>query len=69
MVEVFKTSISNAHDAIQMLEILHGFFPTYHFNFDLHDCDNILRVEASEVNHEGVTEILHQNDSFCERLN
>ncbi len=44
MVEVFKTNVANSRDAARLLALLHQSFPDYSANFDLEDCDNILRV-------------------------
>ena len=45
MVEVFRTNISSEIKAKQVLKILNSEFPNYKVDFDLEDCDNILRVE------------------------
>ena len=45
MVEVFKTNISTQSKAEKVLRILNSKFPDYKVDFDLEDCDNILRVE------------------------
>ena len=58
MIEVFKTNVSSKKHAGLLLGILHGSFPGSNFNFDLEDCDNILRVEASGPGIQ-VEEILH----------
>jgi len=44
MIEVFKTNITNAESASEILDRIHDTFPDCRANFDLHDCDNILRV-------------------------
>jgi len=46
MIEVFKTNVSSKKHAGFLLGVLHGLFPGAHFNFDLEDRDNILRMEA-----------------------
>lgn len=46
MVEVFKTNISEHCDAQLLLEKIHKRFDYYAANFDLDDCDKILRVES-----------------------
>jgi hypothetical protein len=48
MVEVFKTNVNikgQAQKLINHIEIAH---PAYKVNFDLEDCDRILRVENSQ---------------------
>ncbi|WP_455169200.1 hypothetical protein [Aegicerativicinus sediminis] len=49
MVEIFKTNISKKKEANSILEKLSFCFPNYRMNFDLEDCDNILRVEYRTV--------------------
>jgi hypothetical protein len=44
MVEVFKTNITCAEKAKQLVEMIHQLFGNYKANFDLDDCDNILRI-------------------------
>jgi len=46
MIEVFKTSVTNESDARMILDQMHSAFPQYKSNFDLDDCDHILRVEC-----------------------
>lgn len=50
MIEVFKTNINCPDKAKQLVEAIHGTFKNYRVNFDLEDCDRILRVECSNGN-------------------
>jgi len=47
MVEVFKTNISERFYADMLIEQIHKTFTGYKANFDLEDCDRILRVKSS----------------------
>ena len=49
MIEVFKTSVSDAYYAKLLLHKIHKKFPAYKANFDLNDCDHILRIQSSSV--------------------
>jgi hypothetical protein len=49
MVEVFKTNVVDIAAADQLISVLHNHFTDHHANFDLEDCDNILRVENEET--------------------
>jgi len=49
MVEVFKTNVQCTKEAGQLLQKLAVHFPAYKINFDLTDCDNILRVEGDNI--------------------
>ncbi len=48
MVEVFKTNITNRAQAERLVTCIHRTFRGYKANFDLQDCDRILRVESNE---------------------
>ncbi|MHA4810799.1 hypothetical protein ACX0G9_22015 [Flavitalea flava] len=46
MVEVFKTNVNNLDHAGWLVDRIHRTFPGYRANFDLDDCDRILRVQC-----------------------
>ncbi len=52
MVEIFKTNVSNKRHANRLLKTLHQRFPYCCFNFDLDDCDRILRAQSECLTHE-----------------
>lgn len=59
MVEVFKTTVSDAYYAQLLVQRVHKRFPHYRANFDLTDCDRILRIEtAGKVDIPGVAQII-----------
>jgi hypothetical protein len=45
-VEIFKTNITELSIADTIVVQLQQLFPKANFNFDLQDCDNILRLEC-----------------------
>jgi len=47
IVEVYKTNVQNHMQVKQLVFALHRQFPWYRVNFDLHDCDKILRIESA----------------------
>ncbi len=47
MVEVFKTQVKNPYQASIILDHIHRAFIGYQANFDLEDCDKILRVACT----------------------
>jgi hypothetical protein len=49
MVEVFKTNVQQVDEAERIIQDLKVNFPNYKTNFDLSDCDNILRVEGENI--------------------
>lgn len=48
MVEVFRTNIDSEKQAQAVLATIGKRFPQYHINFDLGDCDRIMRVSIKE---------------------
>ena len=46
MVEVFKTTVTEQVHANILVDNIHKRFPGYKANFDLADCDNILRIKC-----------------------
>jgi hypothetical protein len=49
MVEIFKTNVKNKRLADKVLKTLHANLPGYLFNFDLEDCDRILRAQSRGI--------------------
>jgi hypothetical protein len=49
MVEIFKTNVNNKKLAKKVLKTLHAHLPAYCFNFDLDDCDRILRAQSPGI--------------------
>jgi len=49
MVEVFKTNVKSTQQSIIILSKIRKYFPKLRVNFDLGDCDKILRIEGEEV--------------------
>lgn len=46
MVEVFKTDVKNQNQADFLIREIQNKFSTCEVNFDLDDCDKVLRVES-----------------------
>ena len=46
MIEVFKTNVRARRHARQLVRRIHETFAGYRANFDLEDCDRIMRVEC-----------------------
>ena len=68
MVEVFKTNVQQHEQAEQLVSVLHGRIDFCKINFDLEDCDKILRVEGKQVCVETIIEILNTYGLQCEVL-
>jgi len=48
MVEVFKTNVMDTFSAKRIVALIHATFSGYTANFDLEDCDNILRIQSKD---------------------
>ena len=48
MIEVFKTNVRQKGQAIMLIRQIQKTFCDYKVNFDLDDCDNILRVKSKD---------------------
>jgi hypothetical protein len=46
VVEVFKTNVNKRRQANRLLNAIHNAFGNHKANFDLDDCDKILRVQC-----------------------
>ncbi len=64
-VEVFKTNVLEQEDADLLLVVLLKNFPHYKMNFDLEDCDRILRIEGHAVSNEQIISILSKQGYQC----
>ncbi|WP_323756559.1 hypothetical protein [Roseivirga sp.] len=49
MIEVFATNIDTDRQAEKVLLQISEVFPNYMANFDLEDCDKILRIETKQT--------------------
>ena len=59
MVEVFKTNVTSIRRANNLADVIQQHFKDYKVNFDLDDCDHILRIESPhDVDAEHVIEFL-----------
>ncbi|UFH40554.1 hypothetical protein LNP22_08930 [Flavobacterium flavipigmentatum] len=65
MVEVFKTNVEKEKDTNFIIAIIKRQFPMYKINFDLEDCDKILRVEASDLEPASIIEYLNHLGYSC----
>ncbi|MET3126277.1 hypothetical protein ABID42_001379 [Arcicella rosea] len=68
VIEIFKTNVSNKQTSDEVLNLLKGFYPHLKINFDLDDCDNILRVQGHNFPSNHIVEILSQMGLCCERI-
>ena len=68
MVEIFKTNITEDDHAAAIISMLQHHLPACVVNFDLEDCDNILRVKGENFCNNQIIELLRQFGFTCSVL-
>ncbi len=68
IVEVFKTNVLKEDEAKDLIAKLSSHFPQCRINFDLQDCDKILRVEGKQILPEKIVEVINGNGYQCNVL-
>lgn len=61
-IEVFKTNVETHEQAARLVDLIHQQFPQYTANFDLSDCDRILRIKSVDsIRERSIADFLQQN--------
>ena len=68
MVEAFKTNIQKKAQSKMLLGILSEAFPSVKINFDLSDCDKVLRVEGDNMEARRIMRLVKESGFKCEML-
>ncbi|HEY0680442.1 MAG TPA: hypothetical protein VGD17_19300 [Chitinophagaceae bacterium] len=68
IIEVFKTNVQKVAQAERLVDLLLHHFPGSRVNFDLHDCDKILRVEGGNIKPEKVMLLVREKGFYCRVL-
>jgi hypothetical protein len=68
MLEVFKTNVESKSQATVLTTALCQLFPTCRINFDLDDCDRILRLEGDSFCVITTISLLNEMGYWCEVL-
>ena len=68
MVEVFKTNVQKKIQSKMLLCILSEAFPSFKINFDLSDCDKVLRVKGDNVEALRIMMLVKEYGFTCEIL-
>lgn len=68
MVAIFKTDVFDHRTAQLIVRHLQQRYPAFTINFDLEDCDRILRVEGLEIPSSMITRAMSILGFFCEEL-
>lgn len=69
MVEIFKTNVEDPNQAQKVITLLNHHFPAFMINFDLHDCDKILRVKGESIPVDEIVSLVSQTGFYCAVLN
>ena len=68
MIEVFKTNVQEFTQAQRLVALLQRHFPGNKINFDLDDCDKVLRVEGTHFITEKVMGLMQEKGFQCNVL-
>jgi hypothetical protein len=68
MVEVFKTNVQKEEQSKMLRSVLSEVFPSLKINFDLSDCDKVLRVEGENMEAIRIVTVVQKFGFKCEAL-
>jgi len=68
MIYVFKTSVKTKIQAKKLKPRIDKILPKSKWNFDLADCDKVLRIESEENIILPITSLLKNHNFDCEEL-
>jgi hypothetical protein len=68
MIEVFKTNVQKKRQSKILLCLLSEAFPSFKINFDLADCDKVLRVEGDNMEALSIMMLVKEHGFTCELL-
>lgn len=65
---IFVTSVEKPEQVREVFPLLTAVPAISGWNFDLEDCDNILRIEANDVSPRYIESLLHKAGFDCQEL-
>ncbi|QQT25723.1 MULTISPECIES: hypothetical protein [Sphingobacterium] len=68
MIKVYKTDVANSDIAYLIVQQLLKKYPGFAINFDLMDCDNVLRVEGQSFRMDDIVSFLNKIGYNCEEM-
>lgn len=68
-IEIFRTSVTSQESANKLVSEIHLLFPHVKANFDLDDCDHILRIKGKKIDSEAIAGLLKRRGFQCLVLN
>jgi hypothetical protein len=64
-IEVFQTNVQEVSQAEKIIALLLQHFPKSKINFDLEDCDKVLRIEGNNFMAEQIVTLVNENGFAC----
>jgi hypothetical protein len=68
MIYVFKTSVKTKNQVKQLEPGINKILPNEKWNFDLQDCDRILRIDSDDDIVLEITSLLNTHQFYCKEL-
>ncbi len=68
MVLVFKTTVETHEDVKKLEPKFYNLSTSLKWSFDLEDCDNILRIEDSNISPTTIIDVLVESAFECQEL-
>lgn len=68
MVEIFSTNVCRASHAKEIVALLTDHFPGIKINFDLSDCDRVLKIAGRNFIPEKIMSVVRQKGFECRPL-
>ncbi|QSB28868.1 hypothetical protein [Flavobacterium sp. CLA17] len=68
MIEIFKTNVQETEQSKMIVMTLLEHFPDSVINFDLEDCDKILRIHAVSISNQTIIALVNSYGYHCEVL-
>jgi hypothetical protein len=68
MIEVFQTNVQKKQQSLLIIRQLLQRYPDSKINFDLGDCDKILRIESKDIDPEIIIDCMKKNGFECKIL-
>lgn len=68
MIAVFKTNVQKKKDAKFLIQELYAYYPLSFINFDLDDCDKILRIDTPDCLPIQIEHIINEHGFICKEL-
>ena len=68
MIYVFKTSVETKNQVKKLKLHMNEILPNENWNFDLEDCDKILRIDSGDNIVSIIIDLLNSHQFYCEEL-